>query len=123
MDRQHFEAVIQGLGASRSRRQVLTTASRSAIGGVGAALVARGLGGNALLDRALTPGVNAEAASCSPPADVLVRQEISTLADTQLESLRRGVAEMKRRSEVDPNDKTGWLWQANMHAIPGIPSV
>jgi plastocyanin len=51
---------------------------------------------------------------------VLERKSITALSAEELASLRLGVAEMKRRSEENPDDETGWLFQANLHALPAI---
>jgi tyrosinase len=40
----------------------------------------------------------------------------------EIASLRKGIYEMKRRSDVNPNDVTGWTYQANMHSICTNPS-
>lgn len=62
----------------------------------------------------------------TPPGDETVAQarirpEIHQLSEPQIESFRKGVAEMQARSDADPTDTTGWLYQANMHGFPGDP--
>ena len=52
MNRRHLEAIMVELGALRSRRQLLGTAAKGTIGGLGAALTAQGLG-NGLLESTL----------------------------------------------------------------------
>lgn len=49
------------------------------------------------------------------PQQPIVRQEVHDLTASQVESLRRGVAEMKRRSAEDPDDPTGWDFQVATH--------
>lgn len=52
-----------------------------------------------------------------PTPTVRVRPDVMSLSPNcpQIEALRRGVAEMKRRSETDPNSPTGWIGQARIH--------
>jgi plastocyanin len=97
---------------------VLSTAAKGAIGGVGAALVARGLG-QGLVDSELVSGASAKESACALAADVKVRANIFDfqLDAERLRSLRRGVAVMKSRAETDP---TSWTFQANLHAIPAM---
>lgn len=118
MDRQYHDVIKRELGTTRSRRQVLGTAAKGTIGGVGAALVARGLGQNPN-GSGLAPGVSAQEAGCAAPADVKVRANIFDfqLDAERLKSLRRGVAVMRLRAETDP---TSWTFQANLHAIPAV---
>jgi hypothetical protein len=120
MERQYRRWLSKGLGVSRSRRQVLGTAAKGTIGGLGATLVARGLVGT-------TPGVFApttsaqgttcEAIPCASPAELKIRPNVFDLTERQIKSLRRGVAVMKARAESNP---TSWLAQANLHAEPAI---
>jgi hypothetical protein len=118
MDRRYQGAITRRLGTARSRRQVLSTAAKGAIGGVGAALVARGLG-QGLVDSELVSGASAKESACALAADVKVRANIFDfqLDAERLRSLRRGVAVMKSRAETDP---TSWTFQANLHAIPAM---
>jgi tyrosinase len=55
----------------------------------------------------------------TPPVEetLNVRRDIYTLPEGSraIQSLRRGIAEMRRRSAVDPNDPTGWSFQAAIH--------
>jgi tyrosinase len=62
MNQQYLDAVTRHLASSRSRRQVLATTGRGIVGGVGAALIARGfdLG---LLDGGLAPTARAQGTS------------------------------------------------------------
>ena len=46
---------------------------------------------------------------------VQVRKNINSLSPTEINSLRRGVAAMKERTESDP---TSWWYQANIHGTP-----
>src|SRR5215204_5764954 len=52
MNRRNLEAIMVELGTLRSRRQVLGTAARGTIGGLGAAVAAQGFS-NALFESAL----------------------------------------------------------------------
>jgi len=47
-----------------------------------------------------------------------IRRDIYTLPEggQAIQSIRRGIAEMRRRSAVDPSDPTGWNFQAAIHA-------
>ena len=119
MERRYRNAMARVLEATGSRRQVLGTTARGTIGGLGAALITRGEGTN-LFDDGLAPEANAQGTACQPPPNVLQRKNITALTADELASLRLGVAEMKRRSQVDPEDETGWLFQANLHALPAI---
>jgi hypothetical protein len=47
---------------------------------------------------------------------VHTRQDVSTLTPAQLASFARGVQVMMQRSFNNPNDPTGWTYQANMHS-------
>lgn len=60
----------------------------------------------------LAPG----APSSSAPPQVRVRKNVNSLSDAELSSLKRGIAVMKERSKKDPNDPTGWRYQAAIHA-------
>lgn len=51
-----------------------------------------------------------------PLAALRIRQDIAKLTDTQLSSLRRGIAVMRSRPLSDP---TSWSYWANIHALPG----
>ena len=55
----------------------------------------------------------------TPPVEetLAIRRDIYTLAEggREIQSLRRGIAEMKRRSFLDPRDPTGWFFQAAIH--------
>src|SRR5262245_50518727 len=57
-------------------------------------------------------------------ATVRVRRSINSLAPTgrEIASFRRGVAEMKRRSNANPADPTGWTFQANIHGTYDTPA-
>ncbi|MEM6692817.1 MAG: tyrosinase family protein, partial [Planctomycetota bacterium] len=57
-------------------------------------------------------------------AQTPVRKSIRTMMqDTDLwQSFISGVAKMKQRSEDDPNDRRGWLYQANIHGTPFLSS-
>jgi hypothetical protein len=46
---------------------------------------------------------------------VHVRQDIANLTPAQLASLQKGFQAMMQRSQANPNDPTGLLFQANMH--------
>jgi len=50
------------------------------------------------------------------------RPEIHQLSPEQIAIYRAGVAEMQRRSSVNPDDPTGWIYQANIHGYPGDPN-
>ena len=51
---------------------------------------------------------------------VYVRRNVYNLAPDgpEIAGLRRGIAEMIRRSQVNPADPTGWIYQANVHGAP-----
>jgi plastocyanin len=119
MDRRRLDTIARDLGTSRSRRQVLGTAAKGTIGGVGAALLARGFG-QSLADNEIVPGAEArQVTSCAAPAGVKVRIDIFDLQQNaeRLRSLRRGVTVMQSRTESDP---TSWTFQANLHAVPAV---
>jgi len=63
----------------------------------------------------------------TPPLEeqLFVRRDIYTLPDggRAIQSLRRGIAEMKRRSAVDPRDPTGWFFQAAIHGGQVGPQI
>ncbi|MGK3985935.1 tyrosinase family protein [Sorangium sp. So ce136] len=61
------------------------------------------------------------AASGRTAAGLFVRREVYSLSPEgpEIEALRRGVAEMQRRSLVEPRDPTGWVYQASIHGAPG----
>ena len=50
-----------------------------------------------------------------------VRRSIATLTPAQITTLRNGIAEMKRRSNNNRNDPTGWIYQANIHGTFDTP--
>jgi Common central domain of tyrosinase/Polyphenol oxidase middle domain len=54
---------------------------------------------------------------------IAVRRSINSLdpAGPQIAALRRGVAELRRRSAADPRDPTGWTFQANIHGTYDAP--
>jgi tyrosinase len=54
-----------------------------------------------------------------------VRRSINSLdpAGPQIAALRRGVAELRRRSTADPRDPTGWIYQANIHGTYDTPAL
>ncbi len=54
-----------------------------------------------------------------------IRRDIYSLPEggRALQSLRRGIAEMKRRSFANPSDPTGWFFQAAIHAGQVGPQV
>lgn len=119
MERRYLDSMRQRLGLARSRRQVLGTAAKGALAGVGAALTGRGLG-NLALEGGFTPAVRAQNGECPVTAcpvvpDPRLRRNVYTLSDGEVASLRRGVAVMKQRS---PSDPTSWEFQANLHAVP-----
>ena len=119
MNRRYGEAVIRTLGTPRSRRQVLGTAAKGTLGGVGAAMLGKGLS-DSVFEGGIARAARAQAVPCPATGEPFVRRDIYDLKEPEIASLRKGVAEMMRRSEVDPADKTGWRFQANLHAIPGI---
>jgi len=47
-----------------------------------------------------------------------VRKDISTFTESEYNSLKRGIRVMEERSKVNPEDPTGWLYQANIHGCP-----
>ncbi len=68
----------------------------------------------------LLGGRSAQAQPQLPPANgpnPMVRVDISKLDPngTEIASLIKGITEMKRRSDADPNDPTGWVFQASIH--------
>ena len=54
---------------------------------------------------------------------VNVRRNVYSLdpGGPEIAALRRGIAEMMRRSQVNPADPTGWLYQANIHGTTDRP--
>jgi tyrosinase len=54
-----------------------------------------------------------------PGPAVHVRAEIDTLAPAQIDAYRAGVALMQSRANTDP---TSWIYQANIHGVPGAGS-
>jgi len=54
---------------------------------------------------------------------VYVRRNIDGLdpGGPEIAGLRRGIAEMVRRSQVNPADPTGWIYQANIHGTNDRP--
>ncbi len=63
----------------------------------------------AMLGFAASPG------NAQPPLGLRKRKSITKLSPADLDAWRAGVKEMKRRSQVNPSDPTGWLFQANVH--------
>ncbi len=66
----------------------------------------------------VTPPVETDPPFPTAQPALRVRRDIYTLPDggREIQSLRRGIAEMKRRSAANPGDPTGWFFQANIHA-------
>lgn len=119
MEQRSLDLIKQRLGLARSRRQVLGTAAKGTIAGVGAALTGSGLG-NGALEGGFTPAARVQNGEC--PATVCpevaapsIRRNVYSLSDGEIASLRRGVAVMKQRP---PSDPTSWSFQANLHAVP-----
>ncbi len=54
-------------------------------------------------------------------AQVFVRRDFATLNTAQINALRNGIREMRRRSQIDRMDPTGWLYQANIHGTTDRP--
>ena len=90
------------IGTSINRRGFLESAACA----VGAGLVA---------------GPLASGVAAQPPSAARKRKNITSLDAHDLAAWRAGVKEMKRRSQEDPDDPTGWMFQANMHGsiVPG----
>lgn len=63
------------------------------------------------------------ARAASPVTSPRTRRNISGLSpeSPEIAALKRGVAEMKRRSKANPADPTGWIFQANIHGNPEDP--
>jgi plastocyanin len=119
MNRRYADTITRALRTMRSRRNVLGTATRGVAGGLGAALITRGLGSSGL-DAGPAATASAQASACSPAvcptvADPLIRRNVFALSASEIASLRRGVAVMKQRPQSDP---TSWAFQANLHAVP-----
>jgi plastocyanin len=121
MDRMYRDTFRRTLGVSRSRRRLIGTAAKGTLGGVGAAMLGWGLGPGKHIER-VSGAASAQAGTCPATGDVFVRRNIYELdpEGPEIASLRRGVAEMMRRSEVKADDPTGWLFQADLHAVPAI---
>lgn len=91
------------LHRSPSRRQFLSTAT----------ITLSGLGTSAVFAH----GRSRRRRCCNSPCScLLVRQDVQTLNEWQLESLRRGVAAMKA---LPPDDPRSWSFQANIHGMIG----
>jgi tyrosinase len=55
------------------------------------------------------------------PCAQFTRKNIKNLTATELTALKNGVQVMKARSLANPNDPTGWIYQANIHGTSDTP--
>ena len=54
-------------------------------------------------------------------AGAIIRKSFKTLTAAELTAYKNGVAVMKQRSVINPNDPTGWTYQAAIHGTSATP--
>jgi tyrosinase len=94
-------AIALGLSASRSRRQLLGTAARGTIGGLGAALIARGLGPS-LFDGGIGTAALAQDATVSIVDNLFEPAEIEVTVGTTVTWTNNGTRRHTVTADPDP---------------------
>jgi len=124
MNTRDFDALAQRLGAAHSRRQLLSTATKGAIGGLGSALLSGGIGASGPSGPLVQHAFARDATPSPTPAGIHVRPNVHYLdpAGPELTAYATAVAKMKALPIEDPRN---WLYQSYIHMFPpddfGIP--
>ncbi|MDQ3655191.1 MAG: tyrosinase family protein, partial [Chloroflexota bacterium] len=117
MNRRFRDVITQELGTIRSRRQVVGTASKGAIGGLGAALLSGGSGATLQGGWLATHALAHDSHASPTPTGTFIRPNVHSLdpAGPELTAYATAVAKMKALPIEDPRS---WLYQAFIHQFP-----
>lgn len=111
MDRGQLSAIMKEMGTARSRRDLLRVIGRAAIGGLGASLVARGLGDGSL-SADITPAIAEEKPGTG---QAYIRPNLHGL-DPYGPELQAYADAVKAMQALPSTDPLSWAYQANIHA-------